>query len=163
METALTLGRRGIVRGPAGIGKSDALALIEEEFSRAEDDVLVVTASAANGGAVTRLFGTAVPTLGIIGSGAVDPMQRMERFGLQSVPFRGYPWQLRNAAAIFEMIRSGVSGGGLTQDIRLVARSEVSARAFREMAENEGVALEHLHRALRLAAGQMPPTAEDAA
>ena len=80
----------GIVRGPAGIGKSHALALIEEEFSRAEDDVLVVTARASTGGAATRLFGKAVPTLGIIGSGAVDPIERMERFRLQSFRFRGF-------------------------------------------------------------------------
>lgn len=73
------------------------------------------------------------------------------------------PYRLRNAAAIFAMIRSGVSGGWLQPDIWLVALSEVSARAFREMAENAGVALENLHRALRLAEGQMPPTGEDAA
>ncbi len=90
VETALTLGRMGIVRGPAGVGKSYALALIEEEFSREEDDVLVVTASAATGGAVTKFFGKAVLTLGIMGSGAVDPMERMERFLLQSFPFRGF-------------------------------------------------------------------------
>lgn len=55
--------------------------------------MLVVTASAARaatGGAVTGLFGKAVPTLGIIGSGAVDPMERMERFRLRSFPFRGF-------------------------------------------------------------------------
>ena len=73
------------------------------------------------------------------------------------------PYQLRNAAAIFDLIQNGISGGWLKQDIWLIALAEVSAKAFREMAEKEGVALEHLHRAFRLAEGQNPPTGKDAA
>jgi DNA transposition AAA+ family ATPase len=90
VETALTLGRMGIVRGPAGIGKSYALELIAEELSRGDDEVMVITASAATGGAVTKFFGKALLTLGILGNGAVDPMERFERFMLHSFPFRGY-------------------------------------------------------------------------
>ena len=96
------------------------------------------------------------------GGGAVD-IAMLERDRARAEAAGDVPYQLRNAAAIFEMIRSGVSGGRLKQDIWLVALSEVSARAVRAMAENAGVALENRHRALRLAAGRMPPTGEDAA
>lgn len=90
VETALTLGRMGIARGPAGIGKSYALELIAEEFSRGDDDVMVFSASAATGGSRTKFFSAAVLELAIMGHGAVDPMQRLERFLLNSFPFRGY-------------------------------------------------------------------------
>lgn len=90
VETALTLGRMGIARGPAGIGKSYALELIAEEFSRGEDEVMVFTASAATGGSKIKFFGRALLDLGIMGDGAVDPMERLERFLLKSFPFRGF-------------------------------------------------------------------------
>ena len=95
------------------------------------------------------------------GGGAVD-IAMLERDRARAEAAGDVPCQLRNAA-IFEMIRSGVSGGWLKQDIWLVALSEVSARAFRAMPENAGAALENRHRGLRLAAGRMPPTGEDAA
>lgn len=90
VETALSLGRMGIVRGAAGIGKSYALSLIEEEFSRDQDDVMIITASSGTGGAITKFFGGALLTLGIMGNGAVDPAERFQRYLLQSFPFRGF-------------------------------------------------------------------------
>ena len=90
VETALALGRLGIARGAAGIGKSYALKLIAEEFSRDEDDVMVFTASKATGASRTKFFGNAILDLGIMGHGGVDPMQRLERFLLNSFPFRGF-------------------------------------------------------------------------
>lgn len=88
VETALTLTSMGIARGAAGIGKSYSLALIERELSRDADEVLVVTASAATGGANGKFFGNALLSLGIMGNGAVDPMERLERYLLQSFPFQ---------------------------------------------------------------------------
>lgn len=90
VETALTLGRMGIARGPAGIGKSYALELIADELSRGDDDVMVFTASDATGASKTKFFGRALLDLGVLGNGAVDPMERLERFLLHSFPFRGF-------------------------------------------------------------------------
>lgn len=90
VSTCLTLGRMSIVRGAAGIGKSYAVEMIEEAFTQGEDEVLVLTASTATGGAVTKFFGRALVTLGILGNGAVDPMERFERYVMHSYPFRGH-------------------------------------------------------------------------
>ncbi|MFN3970890.1 MAG: AAA family ATPase [Gemmobacter sp.] len=90
VHTALTIGRMAIVRGPAGIGKSYAIEMVREELTQDDDDVLVLTASKPTGGAVTKFFGKALVSLGIMGNGAVDPMERFERFMLQSFPFRGH-------------------------------------------------------------------------
>ena len=90
VETALALGRLGIARGAAGIGKSYALKLIAEEFSQGDDDVMIFTASKATGASRTKFFSNAVLELAIMGHGATDPMQRLERFLLNSVPFRGF-------------------------------------------------------------------------
>jgi len=90
VKTALGAGRMGIARGAAGIGKSYALALIEDDLSKGEDEVLVITANASTCGALKRFFSGAILNLGIIGHGAVDPMERLQRYLLQSYPFRGH-------------------------------------------------------------------------
>ena len=85
---ALETGQLAIARGPAGIGKSFALSMLEESMSRKEDRVYVFTATIRNGRSVKRFFDEAILELGIIGYGGSDPMQRLERVLLQSFPFR---------------------------------------------------------------------------
>lgn len=85
---ALETGQLAIARGPAGIGKSFALTLLEDSMSRKEDRVYVFTATIRNGRSVKRFFDEAILELGILGYGGTDPMQRLERVLLQSFPFR---------------------------------------------------------------------------
>lgn len=85
---ALETAQLAIARGPAGIGKSFALTLLEKSMTRNEDTVLVFTATARNGRSVKRFFEEAIIDLGIIGYGGTDPMQRIERVLMQSFPFR---------------------------------------------------------------------------
>lgn len=85
---ALETAQLAIARGPAGIGKSFALTLLERSMSRKEDKVYVFTATARNGRSVKRFFEEAILELGIIGYGGTDPMQRLQRVLMQSYPFR---------------------------------------------------------------------------
>lgn len=71
------------------------------------------------------------------------------------------PYVLRNAVELFELIHVGTAGGWLN-DTWLLAIADTAAHSFRARAENEGVALEFLQRALQDAAGQTPKQ-EDAA
>lgn len=88
-KPASRMGAWGSRGGAAGIGKSYALELIVEEFKRGDDDVMVFTASEATGASRTKFFANAVLELAIMGHGGVEPIQRLERFLLNSFPFRG--------------------------------------------------------------------------
>lgn len=85
---ALETAQLAIARGPAGIGKSFALTMLEKSMNRKEDTVYLFTATARNGRSVKRFFEEAILDLGIIGHGGTDPMQRIERVLMHSFPFR---------------------------------------------------------------------------
>lgn len=67
---ALETAQLAIARGPAGIGKSFALTLLERSMSRKEDKVYVFTATARNGRSVKRFFEEAPLSLGSLGMAA---------------------------------------------------------------------------------------------
>lgn len=86
LETA----RLAIARGPAGIGKSFGLTLLERSLSKNGDTVLLFTATARNGKSIRRFFEEACLEFGIIGYGSADPMQRLHRELMKSFPFRDF-------------------------------------------------------------------------
>ena len=85
---ALATARLAIARGPAGIGKSFGLTLLEESMNKGEDTIFLFTATKRNGRAFKRFFDEALLEFGIMGHGAVDPMQRLFRALMNSYPFR---------------------------------------------------------------------------
>lgn len=70
---------------------------------------------------------------------------------------------LRNAATIFDMINTGISSGFFLDDRYIAALTETCARAFENMADKEGAAMDDLQRALLQASGQKPPADGEAA
>ena len=87
-KTAIETAQLAIARGPAGIGKSFALTLLERSMSNDADRVYVFTATARNGRSVKRFFEEAVLALGLASYGGTDPLQRLQRALMQSYPFR---------------------------------------------------------------------------
>ncbi len=87
--TALSIGRLAIIRGPAGIGKSFALDRIAEELNEGQTQVLIVTATAANGRSIRKFFGDAIMQLGLMGGGG-EPEARFAGYMMRSFPFRRY-------------------------------------------------------------------------
>lgn len=85
---ALETARLAIARGPAGIGKSFALTLLQDSLSNDRDTVLKFTATARNGKSWRRFFEEAALEFGLNGYGGQDPMERLERALMQSYPFR---------------------------------------------------------------------------
>ena len=72
------------------------------------------------------------------------------------------PYALGRAATLFDLIYDGLAGGWLKEGA-IIALAEMAADSFKALAEKEGVALEHLHQALKLAAGQLPKGEGEAA
>lgn len=85
---ALETARLTIVRGPAGIGKTYALDLIEGELSGGGAQVFRVLASADKSASVKKFFEKAIFDLGLMGHGGSDPVDRLAGYLLRSYPFR---------------------------------------------------------------------------
>lgn len=84
---ALETAQLAIARGPAGIGKSFALTLLQQAMWNDRDRIYVFTATARNGRSTTRFFQEIVIALEIMGDGPTDPFQRLKHRLLFSRPF----------------------------------------------------------------------------
>lgn len=58
------------------------------------------------------------------------------------------PYHLNHAAALFDLIHTGISGGWLDRESQLLPLAEICAVAFRHIAETHGEALARLQRPL---------------
>lgn len=86
-EAVIATARLAIVRGPAGIGKSFALQMIQAELSDENTQIYVVTANSDNGGSIRKFFADALLQLELMTGGGTE-MQRFGGYMLRSYPFR---------------------------------------------------------------------------
>jgi type II secretory pathway predicted ATPase ExeA len=87
-SAALETAQLAIARGPAGIGKSFALTLLQQAMLNDRDRIYVFTATAHNGRSVKRFFQELIIECEIRAYGRTEPMQRLESALLQSRPFQ---------------------------------------------------------------------------
>jgi thymidine kinase len=84
---ALETAQLAIARGPAGIGKSFGLTMLQKSMSQKRDKVFLFTATAHNGRSVKRFFEELVLKLAIMGDGRNSAMHRLEWELMKSLPF----------------------------------------------------------------------------